>query len=84
MEVCGPAGPCLVSGSFVYVPAGSVVDIPLQSRIFRLNAAGANQFEHTLIILEPGFLLTFYRRLQRAKFSPRGQPARRLCKNLRR
>lgn len=40
-------------GSFVYVPAGIDVDIPLQS-YFRLNAPGAGQFEHTLIILEEG------------------------------
>lgn len=40
-------------GSFVYVPAGVKVDIPLQS-YFRLNAPGAGQFEHTLIIVEPG------------------------------
>ena len=45
-------------GSFVYVPAGVHVDIPLQS-YFRLNAAGAGQFEHTLIILEPGSYLHF-------------------------
>ncbi|MDO5733543.1 MAG: Fe-S cluster assembly protein SufB [Eubacteriales bacterium] len=38
-------------GSFVYVPKGVQVDIPLQS-YFRLNAPGAGQFEHTLIILE--------------------------------
>ncbi|MDO5041693.1 MAG: Fe-S cluster assembly protein SufB [Peptoniphilus sp.] len=38
-------------GSFVYVPKGVKVDIPLQS-YFRLNAPGAGQFEHTLIILE--------------------------------
>ena len=38
-------------GSFVYVPAGVHVDIPLQS-YFRLNAKGAGQFEHTLIIVE--------------------------------
>ncbi|EFK39602.1 MULTISPECIES: Fe-S cluster assembly protein SufB [Peptoniphilus] len=38
-------------GSFVYVPEGVNVDIPLQS-YFRLNAPGAGQFEHTLIILE--------------------------------
>ena len=37
-------------GSFVYVPENVEVDIPLQS-YFRLNAAGAGQFEHTLIIL---------------------------------
>ncbi|MBR2773856.1 MAG: Fe-S cluster assembly protein SufB [Selenomonadaceae bacterium] len=45
-------------GSFVYVPAGVDVKIPLQS-YFRLNAAGAGQFEHTLIIVEPGAKLHF-------------------------
>ena len=38
-------------GSFVYVPAGVHVEIPLQS-YFRLNAKGAGQFEHTLIIVD--------------------------------
>lgn len=38
-------------GSFVYVPKGIKVDIPLQS-YFRLNARGAGQFEHTLIIVD--------------------------------
>ncbi len=45
-------------GSFVYVPAGVHVDIPLQS-YFRLNAPGAGQFEHTLIILDEGADLHF-------------------------
>ncbi len=45
-------------GSFVYVPKGVKVDIPLQS-YFRLNAAGAGQFEHTLIIVEEGADLHF-------------------------
>lgn len=45
-------------GSFVYVPAGVEVSFPLQS-YFRLNAAGAGQFEHTLIIVEPGADLHF-------------------------
>lgn len=40
-------------GSFVYVPKGVNVDIPLQS-YFRLNAPGAGQFEHTLIVVEEG------------------------------
>ena len=40
-------------GSFVYVPKGVKVNIPLQS-YFRLNAPGAGQFEHTLIIVEEG------------------------------
>ncbi|MDD7408410.1 MAG: Fe-S cluster assembly protein SufB [Anaerovoracaceae bacterium] len=45
-------------GSFVYVPKGVKVDIPLQS-YFRLNAPGAGQFEHTLIILDEGADLHF-------------------------
>jgi Fe-S cluster assembly protein SufB len=45
-------------GSFVYVPPGVKVDIPLQS-YFRLNAAGAGQFEHTLIIVSEGADLHF-------------------------
>ncbi len=40
-------------GSFVYVPAGVHVDIPLQA-YFRINAQNAGQFERTLIICEPG------------------------------
>ena len=45
-------------GSFVYVPAGVHVEIPLQS-YFRLNAPGAGQFEHTLIIVDQGAYLHF-------------------------
>ena len=45
-------------GSFVYVPKGVHVDIPLQS-YFRLNAKGAGQFEHTLIIVDEGASLHF-------------------------
>lgn len=45
-------------GSFVYVPKGVSVAIPLQS-YFRLNAAGAGQFEHTLIIVDDGAELHF-------------------------
>ena len=45
-------------GSFVYVPKGVKVDIPLQS-YFRLNARGAGQFEHTLIIVDEGADLHF-------------------------
>jgi Fe-S cluster assembly protein SufB len=45
-------------GSFVYVPKGVKVEIPLQS-YFRLNAKGAGQFEHTLIIVEKGANLHF-------------------------
>lgn len=45
-------------GSFVYVPPGVSVEIPLQS-YFRLNAPGAGQFEHTLIIVGEGANLHF-------------------------
>ena len=45
-------------GSFVYVPPGVSVEIPLQS-YFRLNARGAGQFEHTLIIVDKGAYLHF-------------------------
>lgn len=45
-------------GSFVYVPPGVSVEIPLQS-YFRLNAPGAGQFEHTLIIVDEGANLHF-------------------------
>lgn len=40
-------------GSFVYVPAGVRVDIPLQA-YFRINARNLGQFERTLIIAEEG------------------------------
>ncbi|ARP49766.1 MULTISPECIES: Fe-S cluster assembly protein SufB [Caproicibacterium] len=45
-------------GSFVYVPPKVSVEIPLQS-YFRLNAPGAGQFEHTLIIVDKGAYLHF-------------------------
>ena len=45
-------------GSFVYVPKGVHLDFPLQS-YFRLNAKGAGQFEHTLIIVDEGAYLHF-------------------------
>ena len=45
-------------GSFVYVPKAVNVEIPLQS-YFRLNAKGAGQFEHTLIIVDEGAQLHF-------------------------
>ena len=40
-------------GSFVYVPAGVKVDIPLQA-YFRINTENMGQFERTLIIAEEG------------------------------
>lgn len=40
-------------GSFIVVPAGVKVDIPLQA-YFRINAQNMGQFERTLIIAQPG------------------------------
>ena len=40
-------------GSFVYVPAGVKVELPLQA-YFRMNTANLGQFERTLIIIEEG------------------------------
>jgi Fe-S cluster assembly protein SufB len=40
-------------GSFIWVPPGVRVEIPLQA-YFRINAENMGQFERTLIIAEPG------------------------------
>ena len=61
-EVEGIAGMCNVSGNLLgknrAVTKGVKVEIPLQS-YFRLNAPGAGQFEHTLIIVDEGASLHF-------------------------
>ena len=43
----------MVGGSFIYVPPGVQVDIPLQA-YFRINAENMGQFERTLIIADEG------------------------------
>lgn len=45
-------------GTFIYVPAGVTVDLPLQA-YFRMNAPGMGQFEHTLIVAEEGSNVTY-------------------------
>jgi len=45
-------------GSFVYVPAGVKVDLPLQA-YFRINAQNMGQFERTLIIAEEGSFVSY-------------------------
>jgi Fe-S cluster assembly protein SufB len=40
-------------GSFVYVPEGVSVEMPVQA-YFRMNSEGMGQFEHTLIVAEKG------------------------------
>ncbi|MFH2085940.1 MAG: Fe-S cluster assembly protein SufB [bacterium] len=45
-------------GSFVYVPKGVKVDLPLQA-YFRINSENAGQFERTLIIAEEGSSVSY-------------------------
>jgi Fe-S cluster assembly protein SufB len=40
-------------GTFIYVPPGVTIDIPLQA-YFRMNTKSMGQFEHTLIIVDKG------------------------------
>ncbi|MBI5797841.1 SufD family Fe-S cluster assembly protein [Candidatus Woesearchaeota archaeon] len=40
-------------GTFIYVPKGVIVELPLQA-YFRMNAQKGGQFEHTLIIVDEG------------------------------
>jgi len=45
-------------GSFVYIPKGVHVEIPLQA-YFRINAANMGQFERTLIVAEEGSYVSY-------------------------
>ena len=45
-------------GSFLYVPKGVEVPLPLQS-FFMVNAPSVGQFEHTIIILDEGAKATY-------------------------
>lgn len=45
-------------GTFIYVPPGVTVELPLQA-YFRMNAARSAQFEHTLIIADEGSEVTY-------------------------
>lgn len=44
-------GAVFSGGTFIYVPKGVKVDMPLQA-YFRMNEASMGQFEHTLIIID--------------------------------
>ncbi|MBI2564791.1 Fe-S cluster assembly protein SufB [Candidatus Woesearchaeota archaeon] len=46
------------SGTFIYVPKGVKVNIPLQA-YFRMNAERGGQFEHTLIIADEGSEISY-------------------------
>jgi len=45
-------------GSFIYIPKGVTVELPLQA-YFRINAANMGQFERTLIIADEGSFLHY-------------------------
>ncbi len=45
-------------GTFIYVPKGVSVELPLQA-YFRMNKARSAQFEHTLIIADEGAEITY-------------------------
>ncbi len=49
---------CWSGGSFVYVPKGVKVDLPLQA-YFRINAKNMGQFERTLIIADEGSFINY-------------------------
>ncbi len=55
-------------GSFVYVPKGVKVDLPLQT-YFRMNAPQSGQFEHTLIIAEEGSAVHYIESCTAPKYS---------------
>ena len=49
-------------GSFIYVPKGVTVDVPLQA-YFRINVQNMGQFERTLIIADEGQSSSLHRRM---------------------
>ena len=51
-------GAVFSGGTFIYVPKGVKVEIPLQA-YFRMNAKKGGQFEHTLIIVDEGAQLHY-------------------------
>ena len=55
-------------GSFVYVPKGLNLEMPLQS-YYRLNSPESGQFEHTLIIVDEGASLHFIEGCSAPKYS---------------
>ncbi len=55
-------------GTFIYVPKGVEVEIPLQA-YFRMNAQGGGQFEHTLIVADEGSSVHYIEGCSAPKFS---------------
>ena len=48
----------MVGGSFIYVPSGVHVEMPVQS-YFRINSKNMGQFERTLIVVDEGSSLHY-------------------------
>lgn len=57
-------------GTFIYVPKGVSVDIPMQA-YFRMNAERGGQFEHTLIIADEGSEVHYIEGCSAPKYSTR-------------
>lgn len=55
-------------GSFVYIPKGVKMEMPLQS-YYRLNSPDSGQFEHTLIVVDEGASLHFIEGCSAPKYS---------------
>lgn len=55
-------------GTFIYVPPGVKVDIPLQA-YFRMNQKSGGQFEHTLIIADKGSEINYIEGCSSPKYS---------------
>jgi Fe-S cluster assembly protein SufB len=55
-------------GTFIYVPKGVKVDIPLQA-YFRMNQEAGGQFEHTLIIADEGAEIQYIEGCSAPKFT---------------
>ena len=61
---------CWSGGSFIYVPKGVVLDIPLQA-YFRINSENMGQFERTIIIADEGAQLHYIEGCTAPQYSTR-------------
>ena len=59
---------CFSGGTFIYVPKGVQVKMPLQS-YFRMNKEKGGQFEHTLIIADEGSSVEYIEGCSAPKYS---------------
>ena len=61
---------CWSGGSFIYVPKGVILDIPLQA-YFRINSENMGQFERTIIIADEGAQLHYIEGCTAPQYSTR-------------